>query len=109
MPRGDGTGPAGMGPMTGRASGMCAGFVMPGQMNQGYGRCFGMGRGNGNGRRNWFHATGLPGWARTAPYADAPTKQQELEILKGQAGQFEAALGNIRNRLQELEQPSAEK
>ena len=33
MPRGDGTGPAGMGPMTGRAAGYCAGYNMPGYMN----------------------------------------------------------------------------
>ncbi len=33
MPRGDGTGPAGMGPMTGRAAGYCAGYPAPGYMN----------------------------------------------------------------------------
>lgn len=33
MPRGNGTGPAGMGPMTGRAAGYCAGYSMPGFMN----------------------------------------------------------------------------
>jgi hypothetical protein len=33
MPRGDGTGPAGMGPMTGRAAGFCAGYPVPGYMN----------------------------------------------------------------------------
>jgi len=43
MPLGDGTGPAGMGPMTGRAAGYCAGYGVPGYMNPipgrlGYGR-----------------------------------------------------------------------
>jgi len=33
MPRGDGTGPAGMGPMTGRGAGYCAGFATPGFAN----------------------------------------------------------------------------
>ncbi len=33
MPRGDGTGPAGLGPMTGRAAGVCAGYSVPGYMN----------------------------------------------------------------------------
>jgi hypothetical protein len=33
MPRGDGTGPAGSGPMTGRASGFCSGYAVPGYMN----------------------------------------------------------------------------
>ena len=39
MPGGDGTGPRGMGPMTGRAAGYCAGFPVPGYMNPalGYG------------------------------------------------------------------------
>ena len=35
MPRGDGTGPSGMGPMTGRAAGYCAGYPEPGYMNPG--------------------------------------------------------------------------
>ena len=33
MPGGDRTGPAGMGPMTGRGAGFCAGYPMPGYMN----------------------------------------------------------------------------
>lgn len=33
MPRRDRTGPAGMGPMTGRAAGYCAGYGTPGYMN----------------------------------------------------------------------------
>jgi len=33
MPAGDGTGPLGWGPMTGRAAGYCAGFPVPGFMN----------------------------------------------------------------------------
>jgi len=38
MPRGDGTGPVGLGPMTGRAAGFCAGFPVPGYMNPVNGR-----------------------------------------------------------------------
>lgn len=33
MPAGDGTGPMGMGPFTGRAAGFCAGYPTPGYMN----------------------------------------------------------------------------
>ena len=33
MPAGDGTGPVGFGPMTGRAAGYCAGYPVPGFMN----------------------------------------------------------------------------
>lgn len=53
MPAGDGTGPAGMGSMTGRAAGFCAGYPSPGYMNPYGGRYFtggfGMGRGVGPG------------------------------------------------------------
>jgi len=59
MPRGDGTGPMGMGPMTGRGAGFCAGFAVPGYANPiGYG--FGFERGRGF--RRMFYATGLPRW-----------------------------------------------
>jgi len=37
MPWGDRTGPSGMGPMTGRGAGYCAGYPTPGYMNPGYG------------------------------------------------------------------------
>ena len=45
MPVGNGTGPAGMGPMTGRAAGYCAGYSVPGYMNP-YGGSPGYGFGN---------------------------------------------------------------
>lgn len=44
MPRGDGMGPAGMGPLTGRSTGFCAGFKTPGFMNAGYSRGIDFGR-----------------------------------------------------------------
>ena len=123
MPGGDGMGPMGMGPMTGRAAGFCAGYGMPGYTNpipgQGLGMGFGRGRGfwgggrgGGRGWRNQSYATGVPGGAGggmpygapyAMPYASAPTKEQELDMLKGQAEQFETTLGDIRKRLQELE------
>ena len=121
MPGGDGTGPAGMGPMTGRAAGYCAGYPMPGYMNSVGGRGFGAwGRGGGWGRRNWFHATGLTGWQRAgmgypafgglgpsfappASYAPAIGTEQQLEALKGQAEYLEDALAGIRKQIAELE------
>jgi hypothetical protein len=120
MPKGDGTGPMGMGPMTGRGMGFCAGVVAPGPINMTPGRGFGMGsgrgrgagRGGGRGWCNMFHATGLTRWQRAAagwpmrggmpPYA-APSKEQELQALKSQAEYFESALDDIRKRLQEVE------
>ena len=59
MPGGDATGPMGMGPMTGRAAGFCAGYSVPGYVNNGPGRAFGMGFGRGAGFRRGFHAGGF--------------------------------------------------
>ncbi len=65
MPRGDRTGPWGLGPMTGRGMGYCAGFPGPGFMSPGpgfgSGRGFGFGRGFGRGLgfgrgRGWSRA-----------------------------------------------------
>lgn len=112
MPRGDGTGPTGMGPRTGRAAGLCAGFGMPGYMNQvpgrGFGMGFGRGRGGGRGWRNMFHATGLPGWARGGAPA-TPARAQELAVLKQHAEHFGKALEDISKRINELESQPADK
>ena len=53
MPRGDRTGPDGMGPMTGRRMGYCAGYDMPGYANQN-GRRMGRGLRLGRGFRGGF-------------------------------------------------------
>jgi len=124
MPGGDGTGPAGLGPMTGRAAGYCAGYPVPGYANGVGGRGFGgwgRGRGGGRGWRNQFYATGLTGWQRAAmgwpalggmmppmapyaaPFAPAMSAEQQLDALKGQAEYFEDALDGIRKRIEELE------
>jgi len=44
MPFGDGTGPRGLGPVTGRGAGFCAGFGAPGFVNPIPRRGFGFGR-----------------------------------------------------------------
>lgn len=119
MPFGDGTGPRGMGPMTGRGAGYCAGYAVPGYMNPIPGRGFGMGfgRGRGRGRSNMYYATGMPGWARAsqgmpafggwvppAPaYAPEPTVQEESEMLKSQADFLKKQLDDIQNRISTLE------
>jgi hypothetical protein len=64
MPFGDGTGPAGLGPMTGRSAGFCVGFPAPGYMNSAWGRAN-------------FYGPGVPAFGRYgaglygygAPYA----------------------------------------
>jgi hypothetical protein len=128
MPGGDGTGPAGMGPMTGRAAGFCAGYPVPGYANPVGGRGFGgWGRGGGRGRRNWYYATGLPGWARAGygfpawggavnpyayggtPFAPGLSAQQEIDALKGQAEYLEDSLSGIKKRIEELESQTSRK
>jgi len=55
MPRGDGTGPVGQGPLTGRGAGRCAGNQSGygyGFFGRGFGRGFGLGRGFGFGQAN---------------------------------------------------------
>lgn len=116
MPFGNGTGPAGFGPMTGRAAGFCAGYSVPGYMNpvggRGYWRGRGFwGRGGGRGWRNWYYATGLPGWARAgypAGLPSAPTAEQEHQALKQQAQYLQDSLEAINKRLGELEKEKSE-
>jgi len=125
MPKGNGTGPMGMGPMTGRAAGFCAGYEMPGYVNPHPGCGGGMGRGRNSGgcggrrghsagiragRRNMFYATGLPGWARVdMPDTATRVPEQELALLKQQAEHFDKALTGIRQRIQAIETLPAEK
>lgn len=101
MPRGDRTGPAGAGAMTGRRAGYCAGFAVPGYMNTTAPRR-GLGfAGGGRGWRNMFYATGLPGWQS---YGYSPVSQQdETESLKTQAGWLKEQLDAINKRLEEIE------
>ena len=105
MPGGDGTGPMGMGPMTGRAMGTCVGYAAPGGMNPAAGRGRGFGRGGGFGRRNRYWATGVPGWAAFggAMAPAAPTAEQELDSLRAQAQNMGGALEDIKTRIAQLE------
>jgi hypothetical protein len=116
MPLGDRTGPRGMGPMTGRAAGYCAGYGMPGYMNPVPGRGW---FGGGRGWRHWYRATGLPGWQRTSlgypafggwedPYLAqtlgyAPTPEKEVEILKQEAEFLKTQLKDVQSRIDTLE------
>lgn len=101
MPGGDGTGPTGMGPMTGWGRGLC---------NRPGGRCRGFDgniRGGGRGRRNRFGASGRGGWNRwalTAPYrADVESApDSERRRLEERSAALEAEHKNITARLEEL-------
>ena len=126
MPRGDRTGPEGMGPMTGRGAGHCAGYDMPGYAQPfprgGFGRGWGYGRAPGFGRRRWrrfwHHPMGYPmahpGWAgfgrepawgmpamTYGPYTQSP--EEELDGLKQQAEWVKNELEAISQRIEEIE------
>jgi hypothetical protein len=115
-----------MGPMTGRAAGYCTGYPGPGFANPMPGRGGG-GFGRGRGFRNRFYATGMSGWQRAAagspawgaPYPAYPanqgsygtgmSKEQELDVLKNQARQFQSGLEEINARIEELDKETTEK
>jgi hypothetical protein len=113
MPRGDRTGPSGLGPVTGRALGYCQGFDSPGfakgaggGMGRGfvYGGGMGMGRGRGRGfgrGRNFGGAyTGsFPGY----PWIPSMSKEDEIKFLKSHADALSRSQEEIERRLGELE------
>lgn len=108
MPRGDRTGPVGMGPKTGRGMGFCAGNEEPGYVNPSYGfgrmerRGGGRGRawapGMGRGRRFRNFPVDPPGWG------SAPVMSQEDEIswLDAQARGLKESLAQLEKRLDTL-------
>jgi hypothetical protein len=113
MPRGDGTGPAGVGSMTGRAAGFCAGTGIPGYANPvrgygfgpGYGRGGGFGRGNFGGRHRHF-ASVIPVWMRAGGWWTAdqkPDPEFEKRVLSNQAQALQSELDAIRTRLAEID------
>jgi hypothetical protein len=107
MPRGDGTGPAGEGPMTGRAAGYCAGNVRPGFADSAVRRVgAGSGRpgGRGFGHRNRFYATGVPfsGYPATEPEPWLP-RDEEITLLKEESQRLRSVLETIERRLAQIE------
>lgn len=110
MPGFDGTGPRGMGPMTGGGRGWCAVPVVRGPQTYPPAVFGGMGgRGRGRGYRHRYYATGQPGWMRFGGYpaaapdaaavANGPATGDELSDLRAQAdwmrGQLEALQARI--------------
>ncbi|NMC66368.1 MAG: DUF5320 domain-containing protein [Acidobacteria bacterium] len=103
MPLGDRTGPWGLGPMTGRGLGYCAGFPYPGYMNPGYpglgfGRGFGFGRGYGRGMG--FGRS--RGWRRAGFFPNIYSGEQEIDLLQTESDILKKQLEEINKRLDEL-------
>jgi hypothetical protein len=130
MPAGDGTGPAGMGPGTGRGMGYCGGYDAPGWANPGPGRGYygrggrgirggrwggyGAGRGDGWRWRDPYYAArspAVPQWgpppavAYGAPYwapYQPPSQGQKVEMLRDEAEWLKEQLDAINRRMEEL-------
>jgi hypothetical protein len=112
MPGFDGTGPEGMGPMTGWGRGLCGPYG-----GRGSRRSFGPWSGWGGRGRGWRHrywATGMPGWGRMYPppwggySGPAYSHEDELAVLKEEAAWLNEELNAVEERLRELESRQAD-
>ncbi|MBD3195038.1 MAG: hypothetical protein GF317_08295 [Candidatus Lokiarchaeota archaeon] len=115
MPRGDRTGPNGMGPMTGRGLGNCAGYSTPGYTKgpgMGLGRGWGRGRGRGYGRgMAWgrgygWRAPGYAPYSAPIPTYSAPaapiTEEQQLNMLKQEKEYLESEMNGMQQAIEDL-------
>ncbi|MEJ2307079.1 MAG: DUF5320 domain-containing protein [candidate division WOR-3 bacterium] len=122
MPGGDRTGPLGMGPMTGRAAGYCAGYGVPGYINPIPGRGFfgrgrgwfgrGMGRGFGRGRGMGYFAGGFPGYGYygtpVPTYAPELSPEEEITLLKEDAEVLKQQLKELQGYIDTLEKAKSQ-
>ena len=129
MPSGDRTGPAGLGPMTGRAAGYCAGYAVPGYANPvggrlgmgfrgGFGRGFGRGAGRGFRRGAYSSYPAYPAYTpvppvypvygATYPYPGKMEPKQEMDLLQAEAEDIKAELDAVNKRLTELKKEKKE-
>ncbi len=121
MPSGDKTGPRGLGSMTGRGLGYCAGYNSPGYTKSsgmgfgrgwwrgrgvGYGRGFGYGRGGGWGYRGPIYAPVY------TPYLSGIipkiTSENQLSMLKQEKDYLETELNNIKSAVGDISKKIAE-
>ncbi len=109
MPGFDGTGPLGMGPMTGGGRGFCNPWGWGGGRGwfgrgRGFGRGPGFGRGSGMGWRQ--AAYGAP---YAPPYAPpAMSREQEMDMLQNQAQAIKEELEDIEARINALQRTGSE-
>ena len=121
MPRGDRTGPMGMGSKTGRGFGYCMGYGMPGyaisvpagSIGAGFAGDFRPGRaGHGRRFRRRFNVGRFPGWGQYYSSADAyaypmstprPDLETEKRLLQDQSNELQTQLDLINKRLNALE------
>ncbi|MFX1313095.1 MAG: DUF5320 domain-containing protein [Promethearchaeota archaeon] len=121
MPGGDRTGPRGLGSMTGRGLGYCAGYDSPGYtkgfgmgLGRGWGRGRGVGRGIGYGRGRWWSYSGpiyTPVYTsypsgiipKITPENQLTMLKQEKEYLESDLNGIKSAIDDISKRIEELE------
>jgi hypothetical protein len=110
MPFGDGRGPRGMGPRSGRGLGYCAGFDSPGYANpgQGYGRGFGRGRGRGFGFKASWRNQEAPAYgpAYRAGFSGQPVEldaKEKLKILKAEKEDIAQEMKAIEDEIKKLQ------
>jgi hypothetical protein len=115
MPGFDGTGPRGMGPMTGGGRGFCSPWGRGRIYSFGGGYGFGLRYGSGRGYRFGMDIPytgavpyGYPGVPMGAvpgayPYAPQMTREQELDFLRSQAEAVRGQLEQIDARIKKLE------
>ena len=96
MPRRDGTGPMGMGPMTGRGAGLCNGDFA----NLNFERRFG-GNGCQRGYRRQFFQTGVPGYFRNCYFQDTQTTDEKA-FLELEEERLRNQLKSVKERLSNL-------
>lgn len=107
MPAGDGSGPRGEGPLTGRAMGRCSGYPAGGYASA-PGRGGGYGSfvrgGGGRGMRNRYYETGLPRWSGYPQYGGQVFNQAQTETqsLKSQVQFVADTIEQIAYRVNQL-------
>lgn len=122
MPAGDGRGPIGSGPMTGRGAGYCTGYSVPGYMNAARGGgSFGYGRGcrGGRGPGSGYFGGGRPFTGRRFQNSPYPydykypqtefSAETEAKMLKQQTEFMQKNIEILNERIRQLESLAAGK
>jgi hypothetical protein len=101
MPRGDRTGPAGAGSMTGQGWGYCAGYNMPGHMSPGFRPRMSIGWGRGWGRGFGYRNRPFCGWAHPFWFQPQSPKDRK-EALSEYKRQLEEEIKEVSQALEDV-------
>ena len=121
MPRGDRTGPAGMGPMSGRAFGYCAGYGAPGFVTApgpGRGMAWGFGGARGRGGfgrgMGWAHGRGnygpaYYGWdPGFGPAMGPASPENQKQMLRDEMTALEERMHYLQKEMEAMEKGNEE-